>query len=296
MQFSAWPNVSGPYDQLIDLCQHVERTGWDGIWIADHFMPNAADNSGPTGEVFTTLAGIAASVPRVRLGTLVVGNTYRHPPVVAKMAAQIDVISEGRFVLGLGAGWQENEHEAYGIPYQTVGGRLGRLEESVQIIRSLLHEERTTFEGRYYTVTDAPLAPKPVGRLPILIGGGGEQKTLRIAARFADEWNVWGSPNTLARKGAVLEQHCEEVGRDPSEIRRSAQALLVITDDTAEAERARQGGRPALAGSVNEIVETLGRYAEAGVDEWIVPNFGMQSSQSKEMFDRFIQDIAAQVR
>jgi F420-dependent oxidoreductase-like protein len=296
MQFSAWPNVSGPYDQLIDLCQHVERTGWDGIWIADHFMPNAADNSGPTGEVFTTLAGIAASVPRVRLGTLVVGNTYRHPPVVAKMAAQIDVISEGRFVLGLGAGWQENEHEAYGIPYQTVGGRLGRLEESVQIIRSLLHEERTTFEGRYYTVTDAPLAPKPVGRLPILIGGGGEQKTLRIAARFADEWNVWGSPNTLARKGAVLEQHCEEVGRDPSEIRRSAQALLVITNDTAEAERARQGGRPALAGSVNEIVETLGRYAEAGVDEWIVPNFGMQSSQSKEMFDRFIQDIAAQVR
>ncbi len=295
MKFSAWPGLTGPYDRLIELCQHVERTGWDGIWIADHFMPNQEDNSGPTGEIWTNLAAIAVNVPRVRIGTLVVGNTYRHPPVVAKMAAQVDIISGGRLVLGMGAGWQENEHEAYGIPYHTVGGRLRRLEESVQIIRGLLREERTTFEGRFYTVKDAPLAPKPVGPVPILIGGGGEQVTLRITAQYADEWNTWGSPNTLARKGAVLEQHCEDIGRNPAEIRRSAQALLTISNDPAEVERARGIGRPTLAGSVDEIVDTLGKYQEAKVDEFIVPQAGL-GDRAQEVFDQFIEDIAPQLR
>ncbi len=297
MKFSAWPHLSGPYDRLIDLCQHVEQTGWDGIWVADHFMPNAADNGGPTGEAWTTLAGIAASVPRVRIGTLVTGNTYRYPPVLAKMAAQVDIISGGRLVFGIGAGWQRNEHEAYGIPFHTVGGRLRRLEESVQIIKSLFANDRTTVEGRHYTVTDAPLAPKPVqpGGPPILIGGGGEKVTLRIAAQYADEWNTWGTPEVLAHKGSILEQHCEAGGRDPKQIHRSAQAMLLITDDRDEAEQARSGGRPAVAGSVDEIVETLGRYREAGVDEFIVPNFNM-GRQVKEIYDRFIQDIAPQLR
>jgi F420-dependent oxidoreductase-like protein len=295
MKFSAWPGLSGPYDRLIELCQHVEHTGWDGIYVADHFMPNQADNSGPTGEVWTNLTAIAVNVPRVRIGTLVLGNTYRHPPVVAKMAAQLDNISGGRFVLGLGAGWQENEHEAYGIPYHTVGGRLRRLEESAHIIRSLLRDERTTFEGKYYTVQDAPLNPKPAGPLPLLIGGGGEQITLRVVAQYADEWNTWGSPNTLARKGAVLEQHCEDIGRDPSEIRRSAQALLTISDDPTEVERARGVGRPALAGSVDEIVDTLGKYQEAKVDEFIVPGMNL-GERTQETWDRFIEDIAPQLR
>lgn len=295
MKFSAWPGLSGPYDRLIELCQHVERTGWDGIWVADHFMPNQEDNSGPTGEVWTNLTAIAVNVPRVRIGTLVLGNTYRHPPIVAKMAAQLDNISGGRMVLGLGAGWQENEHEAYGIPYHTVGGRLRRLEESAHIIRSLLRNERTTFEGKFYRVRNAPLNPKPAGPLPLLIGGGGEQVTLRIAAQYADEWNTWGSPNTLARKGAVLEQHCENIGRDPSEIRRSAQALLTISDDPAEVEQARAVGRPALAGSVDEMVDTLGRYKEAKVDEFIVPAANL-GERVFEVYDRFIEDIAPQVR
>lgn len=297
MKFSAWPHLSGPYERLIDICQHVERTGWDGIWVADHFMPNAEDNSGPTGEAWTTLAGIAASVPRVRIGTLVTGNTYRQPPVLAKMAAQVDIISGGRLVFGLGAGWQRNEHEAYGIPFHTVGGRLRRLEESVQIIKSLFANERTTFEGRHYTVTDAPLAPKPVqsGGPPLLIGGGGEKVTLRIAAQYADEWNTWGTPEVLAHKGSILEQHCEAVGRDPKEIRRSAQAMLLITEDAAEAEKARSGGRPVVAGSVDEVVDTLGRYRDAGVDEFIVPNFNM-GAQVKDIYDRFIQDCASQLR
>ena len=217
MKFSAWPGSATKWESLLDLCQHVERTGWDGLWIADHFMPNQEDTSGPTQEAWTLLAAIAAVVPRVRIGTLVTGNTYRHPTVLAKQAAQVDVISGGRLVLGLGAAWQQNEHEAYGIDFHTVGERMRRLEEAVQIIRSLFEHDQTTFEGRYYRVKNAPLNPKPVRRPrpPILIGGGGEKVTMRIAAQYADEWNVWGTPEVLAQKGKVLEQHCADLGRDP---------------------------------------------------------------------------------
>src|SRR5713226_6802457 len=215
MRFSLWPMGSSGWDDLLETCQHAEATGWDGVWYADHFMPNQPDNTAPVAEVWPTVTAIAARVPRVRVGTLVCGNTYRQPPLVAKMAAQVDIISGGRFVLGMGAGWQENEHRAYGIPFYTPGERLGRLEESCQIIRGLLHNERTSFKGRYYEVEDAPLAPKPLQRpLPLLIGGGGEKRTLRIAARYADEWNTWGTPETLRHKMSVLDQHCVREGRD----------------------------------------------------------------------------------
>lgn len=190
MKFSVWPNIAGKWTDLLDLAHHAEQTGWDGLWVADHFMPNAAAPAdlGPTNEAWTTLAAIAGSVPRIRLGTLVTGNTYRHPAVLAKQAATVDNISGGRLVLGMGSGWQENEHIAYGIPFYTVGSRLRRLEEACQVLKGLFSGERTTFEGKYYTLTDAPLAPKPVqGTLPLLIGGGGEKLTLRIAATYADE-------------------------------------------------------------------------------------------------------------
>ena len=299
MQFSAWPGSATKWEDLLALCEHVERTGWDGLWVADHFMPNQEDISGPVQEVWTLLAAIAARVPLVRLGTLVVGNTYRHPPVLAKQAAQVDIISGGRLTLGIGGAWQQNEHEAYGIDFHTVGERLRRLEEAVQIIRSLFDNEQTTFEGRYYQLTDAPLAPKPVqSHLPILIGGGGEKVTMRIAAQYADEWNVWGTPEVLAQKGAVLEQHCADVGRDSSEIKRSAQAMLVLSDDPEVVERARGGGRPVIAGNVDEVKETIRHYIDAGVDELIVPDFnlGGDVGQRKEAYDRFIEEIAPEFR
>jgi F420-dependent oxidoreductase-like protein len=295
MKFAAWLNLSPPWEAVADQARHVDSTGWDGIYLADHFMPNAEDNSGPTQECWTSLAALAAITSNVRLGSLVSGNTYRHPAILAKMAAQVDIISGGRLVLGLGAGWQQNEHEAYGIDYHTLGGRMRRFEEAAEVITSLLRNDRTTFEGKVYTVTNAPLAPKPVGRVPLLIGGGGEQRTLRIAARFAAEWNVWGTPETLARKGAVLEQRCEEIGRDPSEIRHSAQAMVTLSDDPKVVEAARQPGRPVLAGNAAEIVDTLGRYAEAGVDEFIVPNFNFGRG-TNEMYDRLQSDVIAQLR
>src|SRR5438132_786134 len=150
VKFSAWPGSATAWANLVDECQAVEKLGWDGIWFADHFMPNREENLGPTQEVWTLLAGLAAIVPRVRLGSLVTGNTYRNPAVLAKEVAQVDIISGGRAVLGLGAGWQENEHVAYGMPFYTVGQRLRRLEEAVQIIRSLFANDHTNFDGRYY--------------------------------------------------------------------------------------------------------------------------------------------------
>jgi F420-dependent oxidoreductase-like protein len=281
---------------LLDECRYVEQTGYDGIWIADHFMPTRPGNLGNTQEVWTMLSALGALVPRVRLGSLVTGNTYRNPGVLAKQVAQVDIISGGRVILGLGAGWQENEHVAYSIPYYTVGGRLRRLEESVQILRSLFDNEHTDFAGRYYQFQQAPLMPKPVQeRLPILIGGAGEQKTMRIAAQYADEWNAWGGPELHARKAEVMEQHCKALGRDPAAIRRSAQALVTISDDPAVLERARSApGFPALAGSLEVVRDAMGRYQEAGISEFILPDFnlGRTIPERKEAFDRFMQDVA----
>ena len=300
MKFSVWPNIAGPWSDLLSLTTHAEKTGWDGIWVADHFMPNAPAPAdlGPTNEAWTTIAALAASVPRVRIGTLVTGNTYRHPAVLAKAAATVDNISGGRLVLGLGSGWQENEHAGYGLPFYTVGNRLRRLEEACQVIKGLFSNERTNFAGKYYTLTDAPLNPKPVQNpLPLLIGGGGEQLTLKIAATYADEWNVWGSPQVLAQKGAILEQHCAAIGRDPKTIRRSAQAMLTLTDDKALADKMRGGGRPTIVGNVAEVQEIVGAYRDAGVDELIIPDFNLgNAEQKRETYDRFINEVAKPFR
>lgn len=299
MRFSFWPMGVPSWQELLALCRHLEATGWDGIWYADHFMPSQADTSAPTAEAWTTVTGLAALVPRLRIGTLVSGNTYRHPAVVAKMAAQADIISQGRFVLGLGAGWQENEHRAYGIPFYTAGQRLRRLEEACQVISGLLRNERTTFCGRYYQLEDAPLEPKPVQRpLPLLIGGGGEKVTLRIAAQYADEWNTWGTPETLQRKIAVLNGYCSEVGRDPGAIRHLAQAIFFLDGDPAAVEAARARRRfPVIAGDRSELLHIVEDYAKAGVDELIIPDGGLgQSDRKRETLDRFMNEIVSAFR
>ena len=296
MRFSFWPAPVNSWNDTLALAKHAEAAGWYSIWFADHFMPNAEDTSGPTNECWTTLAALAASVPRVRIGALVSGNTYRHPAVLAKMAANVDQISGGRCVLGLGAGWQENEHRAYGITFSTLGGRMARFEEACQVIKGLFTNAQATFEGKYYQLANAPLAPKPVQQpLPLLIGGGGEQRTLRIAARYADEWNVWGSPEVLAAKGAILNRYCEEIGRDPRAIKHSAQGMLALTDDTAIAERIRASGRPAIAGNGPQIRALVEQYIEAGVDELIIPGFGLGRTldETRGILDRFANEVMA---
>jgi F420-dependent oxidoreductase-like protein len=282
-----------PWPSLAEVAAHAASSGWDGIWIADHFMPASDPLDVPMLECWSVLAGLATSVPRVRLGSLVAGNTYRHPAVLANMAATVDQLSGGRAVLGLGAGWQQNEHRAYGIELYDVPTRLARLEEACEAIRLLLDTRRASFSGRHYHLADAPMEPKAAGsRLPLLIGGAGEQVTLRIVARFADEWNTWGRPEVLAAKGAVLDRHCEEVGRDPASIARSAQVLVDLGGAAPV-----PGGTPAVSGGVGELQELLGGYEAAGVGEFIVPDWNLGTGPARrELLDRFLQEVAAPFR
>lgn len=298
MQFSVWPGTQQPWADILGVARHAELTGWDRVYVADHFMPNGDDVSGPMLECWSVVAALATAVPRLGIGTLVCGNTYRHPAVLANQAATADVISDGRVILGLGAGWQVNEHEKYGIDLFSVGERMDRFEEACQIVRSLIDNERTTFEGEHYRITDAPLEPKPAGPLPLLVGGGGEKRTLRIAARFAQEWNVWSTPELFAHKSSVLDQHCADLDRDPSTIHRSTQALLFLSDDQAFLAKMRERdiGMPTLVGTPAELVEQVGAYREAGVDELIIPDFTLGTGeQRRDILDRFNQEVAAGV-
>ncbi len=296
LRFSFWPNPAQSFDEVLSLSTHVEQTGWDGIWYADHFMPNAEDTSTPMPEAWTTLSSLVAHVPRVRMGTLVCGNTYRHPAVLAKMAATLDHISGGRLVLGLGAGWQENEHRQYGIPFYTTGERLARLDEACQVIKRLYSEKSSNFDGRYYQLQNASLEPKPMQNpLPLLIGGGGEKVTLKITAKYADEWNVWGDVETLTHKMKILDQYCLDIGRDPKEIQRSAVALLFMSEDQAYLKKMREADipQPAIIGTPEEVRETAARYEAAGVNELIVPDFTLGDHERKiQTLDQFIQTVA----
>jgi len=298
------------WEDVRDLWRHAEATGWDVACVTDHFMPNTRDREGAMLESWSTLAALAALVPRIRVGTIVLGNTYRHPAVVAKMAAQVDIISGGRLVLGLGAGWQENEHEAYGIPFHTMRERLERLDEACQVMRALWTQRRSDFAGRYYRLADAPLDPKPV-QTPhpeLMIGGGGERVTLRIVAQHADHWNVWGGPKVLARKGAVLDEHCGAVGRDPKAITRSGNMALLITDSKAEVEQladtiATRMGRHAadardtcLAGTPKQIRERLHELRAAGVGVLFIPTLFRPLPDLRRDLDRFIAEIAPEFR
>ncbi len=299
MRFGFWAGSSNPWAEVLTVCRHAERTGWDRLWFADHFMPNAEDTSGTTHESWVVLATLASRVPRVHLGHLVSGNTYRHPAVVAKMAAQIDVISGGRFILGLGAAWQRNEHAAYGIPFYTLKQRMDRFEEACRVVTDLFIYQKSNFDGEHYQLVDAPLEPKPIQTpMPLMIGGGGEKRTMRIAAEYATDWNVWGTPEVLAHKNAVLDAHCKDLHRDPAEIQRSACTLLLYTDNEEILGRARGAGRPVLGGSRDELLATVQGYVDAGVDELIIPDFtlGSNAFERTEQMDRFITEIAPEFR
>jgi len=304
MRFSIWPGYFWPWDEVVSLVEHCETTGWDGAYLADHFMPDSPDGSpadGPVLECWSTLAALAGRTERLRLGTLVASVTYRHPATIAKAAATIDVISSGRLVLGLGAGWQVNEHAAYGIALGTLGERMDRFDEACSVVTSMLRSPRTTFAGRHYEVTDAPCDPSPVqARLPVLIGAKGPKRGLPIAARHADEWNSWADPETFRERSAQLDRCCEEIGRDPAQIRRSTQALLFLSDDEswlAEQRATDMGGRPVMIGTSDQVAEVVGAYADAGVDELIIPDWTMHPCGGRtETCDRFIEEIAPQFR
>ncbi len=293
MRFSVWPSTSQSFEDLTEVAAHAAATGWDGIWVADHFMTSSGGLDEPVLECFSVLAGLATSVARVRLGSLVAGNTYRHPAVLANIAATIDQLSGGRFVLGIGAGWQENEHRAYGIELFDAPTRLARLDEACAVLHGLLGEHRASFSGRHYHLDDAPMEPKPLQqRMPLLVGGGGVKVTLRIVARWADEWNTWGLPDVLATKSGILEQHCRALGRDPSEIARSAQVIVDLDGGEPFARPL-----PQVSIGVAEMQDLLGAYVGAGVGEFVLPDWNLGTgTRRREALDRFLGEVAAPFR
>jgi len=278
VKFSLWPVNSRVPAELLEQVRTAEAAGWYGVWLADHYMPNTGGTTparGDTYECWALLPALAAVTERVRIGTLVSPTSVHHPALLAKRASTIDRLSGGRMVLGLGAGWQINEHHAYGIELEPPGKRVSRFAESIQIVRSMLSEESTTFHGAYYDITDAPCDPKPVqSPLPLLVGTR-SPRMLRIAARHADEWNTWGTPEQAGVHRAALVETCDEVGRDPATVRTSVNALVNLGGS------APPPGRAALCGSAQQLIDQFGHYSELGFDEFILPDWNLGADQSE---------------
>lgn len=301
MRFSVWPTAAHTWTDLRDLSLHAESVGYDGVWVMDHFMDNTDVGGGNVHEGFSLLAALAAVVPRVRLGTLVAGNTYRHPAVVANQARTIDHISGGRFVLGLGAGWQRNEHEQYGIELPAVGPLLRRFEEACRVVKGLRDAEVTDLDGSFYRLTAARMDPKPMGPMPLLIGGSGEKVMAGIIARQADEWNVWGDPEVFAHKTGVMTAACEREGRDPATLVRTVQARIVLPDPHPGpdgrggdlGDLGTLGDGRTIGGSIEQLRDTIGQYAAAGADEFIVldGHLGGDPDRSRELWDLVVTEV-----
>lgn len=286
MKFSLWPNARFSTAEHLDLARYIDDRGWYGMWFADHYMPNTTDGSTRSGdyqECWGLIPAVAATTSTIRIGPLVTPTSVHHPAVLANRAATIDQLSAGRMVLGLGAGWQINEHRAYGIALEAAGVRVTRFGEAIQVIRSLLTAERTNFDGEVYTITDAPCEPKPVqSPLPILVGTT-SPRMMSFTARFADEWNTWGAPDLAISNRDRFLAACETAGIDPSTKRTSVNALLAITGDRAGVDAALGGpmGYGTVAGSVDQIVDSVGRYRDAGFDEFILPLWNQGESPAE---------------
>jgi F420-dependent oxidoreductase-like protein len=257
---------------LIDVWHHAEGLGFGWVSVWDHFYAADASGSAECFEAVAAHAALACETSTVTVGCLVYSIGYRHPAVLANAIATIDHLSGGRAALGLGAGWHQTEYDAYGIPFPSAGVRLAQLDEAAQCARGLLRDEMTTFEGKYFQLRDAECDPRPVQtQLPIWIGGGGERKTLRTVAKWADGWNVpFVSPDEFARKRQVLLGHCEDVGRDPAEIKCAVNVALAWNDEDLVVQfdgLADFFRDAALTGSDEDARDKVGRYIDAGADQ-----------------------------
>jgi F420-dependent oxidoreductase-like protein len=262
------------FERLIEQVRAAEEAGFGLVTVMDHLyqIPGIGPATEPMLEGWSTLAAISRETSHVRLGTLVSGVTYRNPALLAKTATTLDVISGGRAILGLGAAWNEEEHTGYGFDFPAVRERMDRLDEALTIIRAMFTEDRPSFEGRHYRIHEALNVPRPIqaGGPPVLVGGGGEQRTLRIAARHADmtHWFAIGL-EALRHKTEVLERYCVEIGRDPATIERTMAAPVVVAGTDAEAratlERLPADRRPFVAvGTLEQAAEAIRPYLEAG--------------------------------
>ncbi len=238
MHFGSYGSVDdgpGVFARLGRAVEIAEAAGFDALSVPDHLQQNAVGGgpAAPMFEAYTVLGALAMRTTSARLLALVSPVTLRNPALLAKAVTTLDVISGGRAVLGVGAGWDAAEHDAYGFPFPAVGERMDRLDETLQICRALFRQERASVDGVHYAVRDAPNSPRPVaGSIPILVAGGGERRTLDLAARYGDACNVLGDPATVRHKFDVLERHCDRVGRDPAELTKTV--FVLVPDDLAE--------------------------------------------------------------
>ncbi|HSK92996.1 MAG TPA: LLM class flavin-dependent oxidoreductase [Candidatus Angelobacter sp.] len=292
-QYTEWP-------ALREAGIRADALGYDSLWTWDHLYPIVGSDDGPILEGWLTLAAWAEATERAKIGLMVGANPFRNPALVAKMATTLDHISGGRAILGIGAAWFETEHRAYGLEFgDSPGERLRWLEEAVKIMRGMLHGEEPSGE-RYYAAQNVRNDPPPVqARLPLLIGGGGERKTLRIVARYADACNVGGGFDNVKRKDEILRRHCADVGRDESEIERTVgMGTCVIRDDPAEAQRVlnqifeRNGHAEPwtnqLVGTPEQVAEKMRPYLGIGFRHYII---GFPSPHDAESMERLVREV-----
>jgi alkanesulfonate monooxygenase SsuD/methylene tetrahydromethanopterin reductase-like flavin-dependent oxidoreductase (luciferase family) len=264
-----------PWPELAERAREAEELGFDVLHVVDHFY-GLKDVRDPTHEAWTILAGFAIVTSRIRLGVMVCGNTYRNPAFLLKQAVTVDHMSGGRVDFGVGAGWLEREHEAYGWELPPPAARVARFAEALEIWELLQREERTTFDGRHYQLLDAPFEPKPVnGRLPLLIGASGP-KMLRLTARHADIWNARGTPDEARAGNELLHQSCREVGRDPATIMRGISPSLN------------------LLASVDAFAEGVAAYRAAGFTDFQIP--WPRTDTENEVMRSVARDVIPELR
>jgi len=299
MQFGAQlVNYFTTWEESLSTIKFIEAGPWYSLWFSDHFLPPVPGGgleSGAALESWSMITATAAVTERLRLGILVTGNTYRNPALLAKMASTVDQISNGRFILGIGAAWFQQEHEAFGWEFPSIKERCDRLEEAVELIKILFTAEGPIdYNGRYYKLDKAYFSPactqKP--HLPIMVGGNGEKRTLRTLARFGDIVNIDfghpGSPEIFKHKMEVIERHCEEFGRDPSEIKKTVTIPFRIENDEKKAAKLRKDrGEWLLYGTIPFIIDRVQQYIDAGAEEII---FGGVPSKPK-LFEQIQEEI-----
>ncbi|MGD1051858.1 MAG: LLM class F420-dependent oxidoreductase [Solirubrobacteraceae bacterium] len=270
------------FETVAAIAVTAEESGFDSLWVMDHFYQIAmvGPSSDPMLEAYTLLGAIAARTSSISLGTMVTGVTYRNPALLAKQVTTLDIVSAGRAILGIGAAWNDEEHNGYGFDYPPIGERMDRLEEALQIARAMFAGERPSFEGRYYRTSQALNVPGPLrpGGIPILVGGSGERRTLALVAKYADACNLFGDLPTIRHKLEVLERHCEAIGRDPATITKTRLGTLVIAPSAQQArtrgeELAAERGIDAerfkasvMVGDPDSVGEQVGAFLDAGLD------------------------------
>jgi F420-dependent oxidoreductase-like protein len=267
--FSYGTGVAELFPTVIAQAQEAEAAGYDSVFVMDHFyqLPGLGSPDQPMLEAYTALGGLATATERVQLGTLVTGNTYRNPTLLAKAITTLDVISQGRSILGIGTGWFELEHQQLGYDFGTFTDRFNKLDEALQIILPMIKGERPTFSGKYYRTEEAMANPRFRDHIPLMIGGSGEKKTIPLAAKYFDHLNIIAGFDELPRKVQVVKDRCEEIGRDPATLETSMLVIAVIDENVSPDLIPDDFKQQAVVGGPEQVADQIKtRVLDAGVD------------------------------